>query len=160
MTSLAHHGGAPAAPRSSRRRPLRLAGGLALAAATLAGCGGSIKATGPGSLLEEKVAEAMLAPWPGGEAHPVGPLEMMQDATRNWDPSQGRLAFVVQEGGFTGPETCVEVSISPWDEQAGVERTIRVAAWHWNFFPPMTKGPVPSIQREAIERIRRAVGGS
>ncbi len=101
----------------------------------------------------------MLAPWPGGEAHPVGPLEMMQDATRNWDPSQGRLAFVVQEGGFTGSETCVEISIAPWDERADAERTIRVKAWHWNFFPPMTKGPVPSIEGEAIERIRRALAG-
>jgi hypothetical protein len=133
---------------------------LPLAAATLAACSASLTTTGPGSLVEEKVAEALLAPWPGGTARPVGPMDPMEGATRNWDPARGRLAFVVQRGSFVGPETCIEISISPWDEDPQTVRRIEVDAWHWNLFPPMTRGPVPSLRDEAVERIRRALRDS
>jgi hypothetical protein len=131
-----------------------------LPGALLAACGATLTATGPGSLVEQQVAEAILAPWPGGAARPVGPMDPMGGATRNWDPAQGRLAFVVQRGGFTGPETCIEISISPWNEDPQAQRRIEVDAWHWNLFPPMTRGPVPSVRNEVVERIRRALEGS
>ncbi|MBM4105101.1 MAG: hypothetical protein FJ257_02165 [Phycisphaerae bacterium] len=131
---------------------------LALIGLAVGGCSSSVTAKGPGSLVEQQVAEAMLAPWPEKFARTVGAGDPMEGAAANFDPSRGQLAFVVQGADVLAEPTCVEITITPWDERPDVVRTIKISAWHWNFFPPGTKGPDGTVQRQVVERLAQTFG--
>jgi len=70
------------------------------------------------------------------------------------DPAHGKFAFEVRpDGKFTGWR-CINITITPWDEEADREREIVIDVWHWNIFPPFTRGPDSEVLQLVAQRLR------
>jgi hypothetical protein len=133
---------------------------LAIALTMPAACTQSIRATGAGSDVAARVRQALVDGQPltpDGQYHravEVTENTAMQDAKRNWSPRNGRFTFLVHPADKFEGARAVEVSVKPWDERADLERTVEVGVWHWNIFPPFTKGPDPALLDAVSSKLR------
>ena len=109
------------------------------------GCSTSITTTGSGTEVYEQVKQVL-------EAHRAreivdGDLGMKGSSWKQ-EPARGKFVFEHKPRGKFTAARLIEISIRPWDERPEVKRTVRVYAWHWNWFPPWWAGPDFGLQKD------------
>lgn len=91
------------------------------------------------------------------QAHEVDPSEVMAGAQDRHYPERGQFSFVTQPTGKFSGARVIDVTIRPWDEHPDAERKVLIETWHWNIFPPFTRGSDSALTQAIANAVRKAV---